>query len=339
MKLRSIFVTFVALMMLVMGSVVQAQDMGMDPCFGLAQADCDEINNAFVGTLGALAAGSATVTIDADVSLSGVPDTEDFTLDSTTTLDILQGTNAVIPVDMGLALNAEFVDLVGLGLTSTTIEARLVDGVGYLQDPTGSGMWFALDLVAAQDSPLITQQLEGLPIDPEAAAAGDLSALEDLGVDVPDMEALLSLLSLLELPGLITYERAGDVYTFTIDLSVLALLNTPEYEEELNTLTEVASAIDPSAAFIIPTLPSLLDEGTITIVNYVNDGIVDTVDFDMNFTISAGMLTGDMEAAPIVFSLDTTTAFSNLGTAPAPAAVEGAVMFDPNTFEPMLGDQ
>lgn len=314
MKFRSMLLSLAAISMLVFGSVANAQDF--DLCFGLDAADCDAIAAAGVGD-----ATSFTIDYSIDFSLGGLAavgapqDTFSFVNDGT--IDLAEGTNPVLPIEAGFSATAQFDDLVGVGVNDVALEARLLDGTFYLQNPLDS-TWAAIDVLELMSSPEFGEALEDLPFDPMSGDLGDVEGM-------PDMNAILSLLDLIELPGLVSYVREGNTFVFTIDLTVLQLLTTPEYEEELNQIIEIASEIDPSLAFLIPTIPALVQEGIIEVVQVIDGETLQRIEFNVALDVALGMLTGDMSAAPLTANLLFSMDITNLNDATIPAAPADAV--------------
>lgn len=332
MKFRSILLSVVASMMLLFASVASAQDI--DPCFGLSADDCATINAAVANGVGDATSFTLDYTIDFQVGGTGSltdGEIESFKFANQGSIDLAQA-DGMFPINAGFVTAAQFDDLVGVGMNELAVEVRLLDGVAYLQDPM-SGGWISLDLLETMASPEFNEALSDLPVDPN----DPMGALDAAGLGDFDPTALFALVELIDLPGLIIYERAGDVFTFTIDLTALQVLNTPEYEEELNNLIEVASEIDPTAAFLIPTIPALVSEGTIEVVYTLDGDMLAGMDFYTNLDIALGMMTGDMSADPITVDLAFEMDIINLDAAAIPAVPEDATPISPEELGGLLG--
>lgn len=327
MKLRSLFLLVALLAAMFVGAVSAQDEMPFDPCFGLSADDCAYINDASAADMGAI--NNLTFTMDIAFSATGIPGatpedpTSSLTFNLNTAIDIVEGQNPALPVNAGGVINVDFND--GMSGDSLAIDLSLVDGIFYILDPT-TGQYQGIDLVAAMSDPTF---LEQFGLDATAPDLG-LGAMTGMDMSNMDMEALASLVDLVNLPGLITYTRDGQVFTFTIDLTTMAILLTPEYEEQLNTIVEAVSAIDPSLGMFIPLIPTVLKEGTITITQTVNAELnaVDTIGFAVDARVDTAMLSGVADSEPVVVTLDVTLNIGNFGGASQPAAPAEFEMLD-----------
>ncbi len=331
MKLRSMLLLFVLLGTLLVGGFAQAQDMPFDPCFGLAQADCDVINAASANGIGT--ATSFSIEFSLKFSAANIPDPTmpGAVFNASGSVDLVPGTNADIPLNVGGAIAAAF-GTDPAALAEMPLEFRLVDGIFYFNDPMGAG-WQGVDLIAAMASPEFQEQLGGLGIDPTAPDMGLGGLMGGAMGEMPadfDPAALMSLTELINLPGLISYTRSGDTFSFVLDLTATAALLDPAYEEQLNAITDALSAIDPSAGMFVTLIPALLQKGTITVNQTVDTSlnIVRTINFNVDAAVDSAALTGEV-SDPILVNLDFTMNLANLDSAPAPVAPEGATMIDP----------
>lgn len=316
MTFRSLFLTAFMSMLLLVGGIVSAQDF--DPCFGLSADDCAVINDASANGIGDATAFTLEVSIE--FSADNIPDE---LLTSTTfslvgAIDIAEAPDTELGVEMAGAFdisateNGEPVD--GMG----TLEVRLVDDVIYIVDPEGEAV--SVDVLALLESDAVDAQLGALGLGDDA----DADAMDDLPVDTTQIFALLDILNL---PGLLNYERAGDDFIFTVDLSALQALLEEDNAELLNDIVETASEVEPTAAFIIPVIPSLISNGIIEINQTVDTGanIVTNISFDMDLAVSLGALTtGDSAAPATSVILDTELGITNLDNIGAIEPIEGA---------------
>lgn len=301
MKLRSFVITTLVALLLLMASAVTAQDM-MDPCFGLSETDCADINNAYMALDGV---NSFMMDYSINFSVTGLPESAGFT-----ELTFNNSGTGALATDM----TADFPVLMNLSMTTSatgpeaipenTIEMRIVDGMLYMTNPE-TGEWGSINLMEAASDPSAL----GLPFDPEALASGDADALEAAGLDMSAMMgAMGSVMELMTVDGFLAYTRDGDVFTFTADIDTL--LNAPEFTETLSTLAE--SSPDMAQLGMIGGMaPMLLQDGAITINQHLNPdlGAVDQIDFLTSLTINASAI--DPEATePIVIDLAFTVTIS-----------------------------
>lgn len=140
--------------------------------------------------------------------------------------------------------------------------------------------------------------------------------------EMPDMETLMPLLAILEVPGLMNYERDGDDFVFTIDLSVLA---DPENAELLAEIDATLAEVDPEMAGMASALPMLLSEGTIEVIQSVDTdlNIVENIQFNVYLAVQMG-------PEPTTIDLYVNVALTNLDSAPAAEA--------PAEFTDMTGE-
>lgn len=332
MKLRTMLLLVVLLSSLFIGGFAQAQDMPIDPCFGLAQADCDVINAASANGTGD--ATSFSVDFSIKFSAANIPDETmpGAVFNASGTVDLVPGTNADVPFNIGSVIAAAF-GTDPAALAELPLEVRLVDGILYYTDPAAGGAWMGVDLMATLASPDLQEQLGMLGVDPTAPDLGLGNVVGGATGGDMDPAALMPLLDLVNLPGLISYTRAGDTFTFVLDLTAMQALLSPEYEAQLNALTDALSQIDPSSAMLVTLIPTLIQQGTITISQTVDTSlnIVQAINFNVAATIDTMMLTGQ-QAEPVNVNLDVVLSIKNLNSAPAPVAPEGATMVDPDSM-------
>lgn len=298
MKFRNTILTLVALFTLLVAGVATAQDdMGVDPCFGLADDDCAVINEASANGIGDAESFTVDFTIDfvgTDVdtifalvgSIAGDPGAAEdavssvmFSLDSS--IDVAEGSGMT-----GLYVSGEFV------LTSSTddsdveeqvINVLLVDDVLYIADGGDEGEWMSINLLELLADEGVSEGVSDL-----MDSAGDTSAL---GVDP---SGLSSLLGILDLPGFLTYERAGDDFVFNVDFAVLQQLLDEENEELLNELVTAGAEVDPTLAFLLPAIPTLINSGNFTVTQTVNPetSTLSNIGVGSNIDLALGALAG-----------------------------------------------
>lgn len=317
MKFRALLLMVVLLASFMVAGLTSAQDI--DLCFGLSAEDCAVINAASANGVGE--ATSFTQNQSITFTMSGIPDgdtggTIDITFSQVGAIDITMGGGTLIPFTMSGSYTIS-----GSGpldtLPDTPIAFRIVEDIIYFQNPENAEQWLSIDLAELLNDPTISGALGG-----DAGAATDA-----LPVEVPDVDSLLGLLDIVNLPGLITYERAANTFVFTVDLTALSGLLEEGNEDLLDTVVETASEVDPSAGLFITLIPALIDTGTIQVIQVVNPdlNIIETLEFNADFSIAFGTLAGDPSAAPIAGSLAVSATTGNFnGVAPiaAPANAE-----------------
>lgn len=246
MRLRTLGLSLMMLMLLAFGSLVSAQDVDLDPCFGLAAADCEVINTA---SIGAFPSDNFTFNMSIDFAFMGMSfDPEvapaEINFNMSGAVDVAAGeftpnVSGVFTVDANSANLEQLAALAGGGeaggqialdpVSDLVIEFRIVDDMFYLANPENNEEWISLDLIALLEDPALTEGLDALPVDPTTLQqdATELAA----GVDIESL--LTAVNSLVNLPGLFNYTRAGNDFTWVMDLSALSLLLEDEYADTL----------------------------------------------------------------------------------------------------------
>lgn len=286
MPFRKLTVALLLVFMLSLG-MSTAQGQGLDVCLGLDAAACEAINSATENTLAATSFFQTfTITFNlANVPGEPAPITFAVTGSGPVTLDMMS---------MDLPINFDQTLVVTLpGEQMATVQARLLDGIMYVQTAEGEP-WMGINLVEAMNNP----EMSGLPIDPEALS--DPSALlADLPFDPTGL--LMALPQALSAPGFLSYTNAGPAYTFVADFA--ALFSSPEFSSVLQAAGEAAN--DPSIASFGMILPMIVPSATITVNQVINTGgnYVENLTFTADATIAAGMLTGESAADPIELDL------------------------------------
>jgi len=317
MKFRSLLISVLVLLLVILPAATNAQEF--DTCFGLAEADCAELNAASLN-LANFAASSQSFTVEFDIqaSASGLPQEEagatSAAFNADGAIDIVMGGNGTLPFSLGAIMNAEF----GMdgAMESLPVELRLVDDFIYFLNPT-TGAWQGANLAETLSDPEFAEQLEQF---------GQLGS--DDGGDVtgmmPDAETMALVTSVLDLPGLITYVRVENDFIFTLDLTVLGLLGTPEYADKLATLTAKLNDLEPGTgdqlAAYVPLIPMIIQEGTITVVQTINSdlGIVDHIAFNVDLAVDGTMVSGTPGVVDVTLAFN--MAITNVDAAPAAVA-------------------
>ena len=310
MKFRFLLISLLVALMVIMPAATSAQDL--DTCFNLSDEDCAVIDEASLG-LAFFAMSSESFSIEYDLSFSatGLPEetagATSAAFDSSGAIDIVLSGNGAIPVTLGALFENDF----GMGemMMSLPFEIRLVDDYVYFLDPM-SGDWQGFNLAAEMEDPEFGEQLDGI------MGGGDSG--------MPDVESLLAISVLFDLPGFVDYTRDGDDFIFTMDLTALGTLADPANADKLAAIAEVMNEVNPGAGDslteLVPLIPMLLSEGTITIVQSVNTelGIVEAMSFDVALTVDGTMFTGSPD--PIEVDLIFDMEITNVNSAPAAAA-------------------
>jgi len=299
MKVRSFLQASVLALMVATAGFVSAQE---SDCLNLSADDCAYLNTAIAN--GAAALGSSfqqDFTIDA--TISGIPDSEDAEFHLVGTGPVVANPDADVPVDFGVTMDVSFTD--GTTPQSATLEARLIDGVIYFQNPE-DGKWAgakAEDLMTA-----FSEQMENNPMMPSTTDM-DLSSL---GLDEEDMAVLMALP---QAEGFLDFTRDGEIFTFTADFG--ELITSAEWAE---VTAQIAPKLQQnpdtaSLAMALPALPMLLNEGTVKVVQVVDPSLnaVTEMSVLIDATVNAGMMTGDNDAEPVVVSLAFNVKVSNIG--------------------------
>jgi len=310
MKLRAFALLSVVLLAL-MASISQAQDI--DPCLGLAEADCALINEASANTLASAQSFFQDWTID--FTVSGIPDSAPLTFNATGSGPVvLDMASADLPIKFDQTMNVSFND--GTNSANGPVQARIVDGVFYFEFGQG---WQGVNLVEALDDPAIAGQLG---VNPEDLLGGQVPGMDTEALG----SALPAILGLVSTPGFLNYSRNGADFTFVADLAALA--QSPDFGTALTNLSGALGEQGQQIASIGMILPALLSEGKITVVQTVDEAakIVTGLQFLTNATVNAGMLTGDTAAAPIVVDLKFTVSLSRVNEAFDIVAPEGATL-------------
>jgi hypothetical protein len=328
MKFRSLLISVLVLLMVILPAATNAQDF--DTCFGLAEADCAELNAAGAN-LATFFTSSESFTVEFDIALnaSGLPEetagatSGAFNADGA--IDVVMGGNGTVPVNIGGVINSEF----GMdgAMQSMPIEFRLVDDFMYFLNPM-TGAWQGANVSEELNDPAFTEQLD------EVMGSGEASGMMDA-----DTMAILA--SVLDLPGLITNTRDGDNFVFTLDLTVLGLLGTPEYAEKLATiqakLNELSAGAGDQLAAYVPLIPMVVQEGTITVTQTLNSnlGIVDNVALNIDLAVDGAMMTGTPGVVDV--TLDFNLGITNVDAAPSAVAPAEFEEVDPSELMSNLG--
>jgi hypothetical protein len=311
MKTR-LFVALLIVLVAMMG-VVYAQEL--NPCFSLSEDDCALIGEASLNTATFLSGvESFSVDVEMSLALDNVPDSEPISFDVSGTIDIIMNANATVGINayglLDVAMEAEGDSM------EAALEFWIVDDVFYFINPDDEGL-YSIDLAAVMEEMDFESLIEDAASNPTEALGGGM--LEEEG-----LEALTELLAL---PGLLDFVRDGDDFIFTVDFGVLA---DPENEEVLEGIAEAIGETDPATGAqlesMLPMLPLLLEEGTITFTQGLNTelNIVDSITMEMNFVIATGMMMGEPELPSTTFDFLFGMNLGNFDGAENPEAPEGA---------------
>jgi hypothetical protein len=284
MKMRK-FAIAGAISLLAIAGAAQAQDT----CFGLSEGDCAVIAGATENTLAVATSFNQTWSID--FSVTGAPGSGPITFTATGSGPVVLDPTAAFPISFDQAVTAEFND--GTTAGGGTTQAIIKDGTLYVDQGAGNFGSINLNEALAQASESGT-----LPVNP--------SDLMGMGGDSAQMEQAMGLVNslapLAAIDGFLTYTRSGSDFTFVADIT--KLISDPNFQ---TTLTELSSAAGPDGqqlAMMGSILPMLLTEGTITVVQTVDEGanVVTGLDFNVDASIDGAMLDPNM-TEPIVITL------------------------------------
>jgi hypothetical protein len=285
MKLRNLCVIFLLAILMLLPAVASAQEL--DPCLGLSEADCDLINTATENTLATVDSFVQTFSIDFSVD-DGTGTSLTFNLQGSGPVMGLSGGNPMF----GAVMDVQFSSPDGDG--SAQVEARLIDGVMYVRD-TATEAWQSINLnettAAFNDPNAVSGLLEsaGLPFDPALLTGGGSGEMseEDQAAMMAMMGVMGQAMTLVQTPGFLGYVRAGDDFTFTMDL--LPLLNNPEFDALGESLSAGGEEMAQAAA-ALPMLKTLVQEGKLTVTQRVDTAatVVTGITFTTDFTVAAG---------------------------------------------------
>jgi hypothetical protein len=310
MKLRTFLQTSLVALLVAMTGLVSAQE---SDCLNLSAEDCAYLNTAAANTTAALTS-SFQEAFTIDLNISGIPESDDVVLHVDGNGPVVANEDAPggVPLDFAATINITAND--GKTDSNTTLEARLVDGVFYFQDPSDDNKWKGVKIEdamsAAEDNPMVPNPTT---FDPAS-----------LGLDE---ETMNSIMDLTKTEGFLDYSRDGETFTFTADVG--ALLKSSEWT---NFTTEIAPKLQQNpdtaqAAMMLGVLPMLLSDGTIKVVQVVDPSInaVTELSVLIDGTVNAGMMSGDSSAKPVVLSFNFNVKVSDVGgsfTIEAPADAE-----------------
>ena len=310
MKLRTFLQTSLVALLVAMTGLVSAQDSA---CLNLPAADCEYVNTAAANGAAAMTS-SFQQDFTIDVVVSGVPDSDDleFHLVGSGPVVANEAAPGGVPLNFGATLDVNFND--GTTSDAGTLEARLVDGVFYFQDPSDGNKWKGVKIEDAMS------MAQSNPMMPSAETFDPAS----LGLD----EATLSsVMALVEAEGFLDYSRDGETFTFTADVG--ALLKSGEWTKFSTDIAPVLQQNPDTAQFamILGVLPMILSDGTFKVVQVVDPALnaVTELSILIDGTVNAGMMSGDSAAAPIVLSIAFNVKVSDIGgefTLEAPADAE-----------------
>lgn len=295
MKVRAVIISILALVLVLSGAAVSAQD-GPDACLGLSPEDCQLINTATMNTLAS--AQSFSQNWEINFSVTGVPDSPPVSFNATGTGPVVLDMNAT-----GDSIPLSFQQDISVDISSPdgnqtgTLVATLVDNIFYIEM---DGQAQGFDLMEAMNA-AESGAFDGmLPVNPAEVMEDPTAAL---GEDV-DMEAMMGLTSelaaLSEVPGFLTYTRDGNTFNFTADL--VALISAPEFTEAMNAIGEASG--DPQSAQMAAMLPMMFDTAVMTVQQRVDEAnmIVNGLTVTLDATVDPMMITGEQDGEPVVIT-------------------------------------
>ena len=330
MKTR-LFVALVIVLIALLG-VAYAQDF--NPCFSLSEDDCALVGEASLNTATFLA-GVESFSVDVNMSMSAddIPDSDPFSFEVTGTADFIRNEEAEVGIN-AYGLFDIAADIEGEAMEAT-FEFWIVDDVLYFINPDDEGL-YSVDLVQLMEEADFESMIEDAATDPTDALGGAMLGEESA-------EAAMELLLL---PGLLDWVRDGDDFIFTVDLGALT---DPDNEEVLEEIVEQISESDPATGAqlesMLPLLPMMLEEGTITFTQGLNSelNIVDQFTVEMDFVVATGMMMGDPELPSTTANFLLDVSLGNFDGAESPEAPEGAEDITEDVIEifqsSMGGDQ
>jgi len=349
MKFRSAAMVMIFSLLAIFGSVVQAQDddVDVDLCFNLSEADCEVFNAAGDNQLGDVQSARANLTLS--LVATDVPVDEEGGLFVTTTLDIDGFIDFIAGEDTGNVTDLNFENAQGVftvsGMTEggtdegvlepTELEFRVVDDIFYwFAEPNGE--WRSLDLNAARDD-----ESFGEDFVPGGIGGGDSDDADAL-FDTSNLEEIAD--TLVDIDGLFNHVRVGDTFTLTIDLQAMEILLEEDFEDELDLILDRVAEVDPTTAFLLPAVPALISEGTIVIEQRLNPerNIFEFTALTLTFNAElADLLLGISNEDPVVVNFNLTTSlemFDTIAMATVPDA-EVTVIEPADFFDNIIDDE
>jgi hypothetical protein len=304
MKVRTFLKTSLLALLVATVGAVSAQD-SMVPCLNLSADDCAYISTALENGTAALGSTSFQEDFTVDAVVSGRPDSEDAELHLVGTGPVIATPDADFPLEFGVTVDMSMTD--GTTPQSMTLEARLVDGILYVQNPEDK-TWAGVKAEDALNS-LESQVEKSIPanVNPMDPSTIDLSAL---GLDKDDMAMLM------ELPkaeGFLDASRDGETFTFTVDLGTL--LKSTEW-------TTFVSKISPklqqnpdmkTAATLLPLMSVILPEAKLTVVEVVDPSINAVTEMSVWIDGAASMAMMGGGSDPIKLSFKFNVKLSDIG--------------------------
>jgi len=331
MKTRILALLAVLAMLIALVPAASAQDDA--GCFGLSAEDCELIDTASATSLGV---SSFNQEFSVDFSLTGlamlapllgpeVPVNGDITLNVTGSGPLYIDASTAEGAVVDLTMDVELVN--GTETTTTTVGVTLLDGFVYLD---------LGDQVLGIPTEAATEQA-GMDME-----AGDATTLAELAEIDPMTMGIAGAST--DLPpswtNLITYERAGDEYTFFVDVS--GILAT---DEIAMVLPMVLGMVDTESLGLgdlgdLTALLPIINEALImdmTVNQRVDTelGAVTGLTFDTNIEFDLGVAAGSPGAfPPIIIDLTFNVDISDVNGSFEVVAPEGAEIVDPEDFDP-----
>lgn len=327
MKRNLMLLLVIFTMVVSFAGMAGAQDV--DPnCFNLAgTADCELLQGAIANTEANLTSFNMNFAIDATVTgLAALqPGIGDITFSVAGEGPFVFTGEGQAPFAMALDMTVNAND--GTNTIETPASFAIVDDVVYFQNPE-DGAWMGMSIEDAMSA----SGGAGLPVDPSALAGGEIPGVDDemmgqlMGVLLPIVTAV---------PNYGGYERGADVdglavFTYTLDLS--GLLQDEAVAAAITEALAAAAEENPMLGMVPMLLPGF--GGDVTVTRYVDaeSNFVVGLDFGLNLTLDLNAMVPSSSEAPsldpVAITLDFQVELSELNSAVAPVAPEGATMME-----------
>lgn len=336
--MKSRFLVLFLALLLVFGLVPVVGAQG-DTCYGLSADDC-AILQAAEAKSGEITSFNLNYNFNLNANVSSLaamglmadPSEGILEVSSSGGGPIAWNPNAENPMDaLQLALDVTASVLGGGTDESVDLSFVIVDGNFYIKDPdTGNWSGSSLETLA---------QSGGLPFDLTAMleGGGDPSAMLEGAPGMGDMGDM-------DMSAYIVQNRLADdnlmgqtMYPFQTTVDVGAFLNSPEFQNIMNSAMQSAAGTNPNVGMAAAMLPMVLagSQATITVTQWVGaeDGYIHRMALLMNASVDLNALVsaagGGSDAPqldPITVMLDLTVDLADINVPVTVTAPEGVTV-------------
>jgi len=287
-RMVALLAVFALLVALVPASF--AQDM----TFGLSQ---DDFNALTAATTATASATSAQFTFTTSLIASAEGSSGSLDLTGTGAFDSAAGV-----FQLSIDGSADMGD--GSGETPLTAELRVVDGSLYAQVPAMLGpQW--LEVTPEELGQMTEGMTASLPFSPDALASGDMSGMEGM----EGMSEVMMALATLQPEQYIAMTRNGDQFTTTLDIT--GLLGSEEIQTAIRSgiaanaeQMEESGMTEAEINEMLANLPAALEGTTVTLDQYVTDGMISRVVVDLALNADPSVMGQEGEAGSFALNFD-----------------------------------